>query len=358
MNKIKMSVRERNEDIGALHLLAAFFVMLGHQCVLTEQNVMVLWGSGIHAVGVKIIFLLTGYLVTRSLWENGGTPVQAGMAYFGKRLKRIYPELFVCLLGTAFVIAPTFSSLELSDYFTDSVFYYIKANLRMFPVYTLPGIFERNPYPNVVNGSLWTMPVEIALYIVCWVVYWIGRTADGRKKCYMFLAALVTAGALLSFAFFSESRLVVYGTDWIQALHIAPYFLIGGAFYLSVWAKYLNIKKAAFIFLGTCGLFFGKTWINEMICMVVLSYFVLSFFKDGSVKQSGIRTGILKSEYSYGIYLWGFPVQQCMIQKLYVERTEPLHVWIIFVLSVLITYILAMLSYEIVYKRLVYRIIG
>lgn len=353
-----MTAKERNQDIGALHLLAAFFVMLGHQCALTGQNAILLWGCGIQAIGVKIIFLLTGYLVTRSLWETSDTSVQTGVVYFWKRWKRIYPELFVCLIGTALVIAPFFSSFGILDYFSEQVFFYITANLRMYPVFALPGMFERNPYPNAVNGSLWTMPVEIALYVLCWVIYSMGRTADKRKRCYAVMTGFMIISAIMRFVFFTDDRLVFYGTDWLQALNIAPYFLIGGSAYLFKWEKYFNLKVAAFVFLSTSGLFFQKIWMNELTCFVVLSYFVLSFFKGGGIRYSEMRLGILKSEYCYGIYLWGFPVQQCMIQKLYVERPEPLYVWLIFTISVFVTYIIAMLSYEIVYKRGICRIFG
>lgn len=347
----KLPVRERNHDIGALHLLAAFFVMLGHQCALTGQAPILLWGCGIQAIGVKIIFLLTGYLITRSLWETAQTPGRAGMIYFWKRCKRIYPELFVCLLGTAFIIGPSFSSLGMYDYFSDLVLLYVIANLKMYPVLTLPGMFEKNPYQGAVNGSLWTMPVEIACYVLSWIIYWIGNTEHGRKKCYIFLTITIIIAAMVRFIFFPINRLIIYGTDWLQALNIVPYFFIGGVVYLLKWKECFNLKLAAFFLLATSGIVFHKSWMNEMFCLIVLPYYVFSFFMGKGSKQSDVSIKILKSKYCYGIYLWGFPVQQCMIQKLYIEKAEPLNVWVIFFLSLIVTYFIAMLTYECIYYR-------
>jgi hypothetical protein len=30
----------------------------------------------------------------------------------------------------------------------------------------LPGVFTGNPYRNAVNGSLWTLPNEVAMYLI------------------------------------------------------------------------------------------------------------------------------------------------------------------------------------------------
>ena len=44
-------------------------------------------------------------------------------------------------------------------------------NSVFIPIHNLPGVFEKNIYPNVVNGALWTMPVELVCYFVCLMMY-------------------------------------------------------------------------------------------------------------------------------------------------------------------------------------------
>lgn len=340
-------IENRNNNMGTLHLLSACFVMYGHHCALTGRSAPVVLGTFIQALGVKIIFLISGYLITRSLYQRTDNKRKSSCTYFIKRIVRIWPELLVCLLFSSVIIGNLFTELSTEEYFANpQTGMYVINNLRLFISYSLPGVFANNPYPYAVNGSLWTIPVEIALYILVWIIY-VVTNEKNRKLVYCFVTIAIAMAFLARVAFFPEARVVVY-TDWIQALNIMPYFMIGGMAYLcsDLVKKYANIQVASVLLLIFGSMYFSTQIANEVSCLLILSYFILSLITEPS---QNLKMKYLHSEYAYGMYLYGFVIQQCIIQKLYVEATTPVNSALIYVLSVICAYFIAIISYKCVY---------
>ena len=343
MANSKMS--SRNNNIGVLHFIAALFVMYGHQCALLGFPAPVLLGTQIHTIGVKIIFIISGYLITQSLWSLKGTRLNVAKSYLMKRLSRIYPELIGCLLMSAFIIGPLFTNLAQTEYWNDAHYlHYITANIRMYPLYSLPGVFTDNPYPNAVNGSLWTLPVELLLYIFILVIFLISNKPNVKGYVYSMFSFILLVLFLVRIALFPKASLVFYGTDWLQGLNIIPYFLIGGIAKLFSFKKFLNVQISAALLVSVSWISFESQFLNELVCLVVLTYFVLSL---SLADEQHLHFRWIKSEYAYGMYLYGFVVQQCIISIFCVDTLPDK--WLAFILSVIFTYVLAMLSYRIFY---------
>ena len=345
---------KRNNNIGIIHFIGALFVIYGHQYALMGLTPPRIFGSQIHSVGVKIIFLISGYLITKSLCSLEGTKLQITKCYLKKRIGRIYPEYLACLLFSAFLIGPIFSSLPLAEYFSypilrDGIFPYIINNLRMYISFGLPNVFTGNPINQAVNGSLWTLPVEFALYFVLWLIAMIAPKKSIRK---WILIALVLLTSLLSFlhiTFFPSSYLIWYGTDWYSALTLAPYFLIGALCSQLDLERFLYPEIGALLVLGTSGISFDSVLI-EPANILILSYIVLSL--GFSKKLSGIHFRVIRCEYSYGIYLYAFPIQQCVIELIRNTSIVPYNANLCFVISTSITYFVAMLSYKLFFLPL------
>ena len=260
---------------------------------------------------------------------------------------RIYPELIICLLVTAFVIGPLFTELSFSEYFQNiqAVFYYVTSNLKLYITFVLPGMFNHNPYPFAVNGSLWSIPVEVVLYLLVFVIAMLKKI---RKPLYLAITSIIIIGFITKQIIAPSATKVIYGTDIFQALDMAvPYFLIGGCAYLYNICKYLNVQLAAILLFIGSGLLFDVQIMNELLCLLVLPYFVLSLML--TPEQNLCLPRWIHTEYAYGLYLWGFVLQQCFVQKLYVEVSQPLDFWIIFIISVICTYFTAALSYHLIY---------
>lgn len=346
-----MKENDRNNNFGTLHLLAAFFVLYGHQCVLLGAGTPMFFGCLIQALGVKMIFLISGYLIMKSLSAQEGSVKKICSVYAVKRIGRLYPELAACLVTTALVIGPLFTSLSIKNYFMQggaAVKDYVIKNLCLFCTYYLPGMFESNPYPEAVNGSLWTMPVEVSVYVI-FLIFFIGMYKFGiSKHVYGIFTCLVSAVFLMRLILWPNARIVFYGTDWVSALNVMPYMLVGGACYLYSIKKYLNVQWAMFLLLAAGGLVFQTEFAREAVCLALFPYIVFSL---GLAEEQKLKLRFLKGEYAYGMYLWGFVVQQCLVQKYYVElaavRSED--VMGMSAVIAVIAYVLAMVSYRLVY---------
>ena len=58
-------------------------------------------------------------------------------------------------------------------------------------VYRLPGAFPTNPFPHDVNGSLWTLPIELRLYVGLLLAGLMGLLA--RRTAWLVAIAVLVA---------------------------------------------------------------------------------------------------------------------------------------------------------------------
>lgn len=111
--------------------------MAGHMAYIGGYTLPTLWGEGIQALGVKIFFLIGGFLIAKS-WESDSNPVR----YMTKRVFRIFPALIAFTLVAAYVIGPILSTLTINEYFQSPLVRNYLRNILLFPAYSLPGVFE------------------------------------------------------------------------------------------------------------------------------------------------------------------------------------------------------------------------
>ena len=297
----------RDNNFAVLRLCAALMVISGHMGYIVGGSVPTLFGRSIQSLGVYILFLIGGYLITKS-WMSDPHPLR----YAIKRFMRIWPPLAVFVLFAAFVAGPILSTLPVKEYFSNAGFITYLRNLAFYIIYALPGVFTNLPYPNAVNGSLWTLPVEVLMYIVVPILLTVVRA---RKNTRLSKAALVVSCVLVCildccvYTYAPGLRLVVYGTDWISALHIIPFYLIGVVCTIPELRKYLNLQVAlVLLFVCSC---LNMSYVGmQIVLYFVMPYIVFSLAfapKPAFTRLKG------KAEISYGLYLYGFFVQQLVV---------------------------------------------
>jgi peptidoglycan/LPS O-acetylase OafA/YrhL len=164
----------------------------------------------------------------------------------------------------------------------------------------LPGAFTDNPFPQGVNGSLWTIPVEIRLYLLC-----AGFGALGLfRNRIVFNISLVTLIAV--FAWRAELLPIEFRSEIARSLALE---FLGGA-----WAYVHRERIVLIVFAAGAALAIfvwnpgGISSSNLMIPAFVYVLLVLAYhpvLRFDAFNRLG--------DYSYGLYLYAFPIQQTIV---------------------------------------------
>lgn len=330
----------RINNFDAIRIIAALTVIFGHAHPLSAQPDVTLLGNSVGAVAVKIFFVVSGYLVTKSWWSDPNIG-----RFLMRRGLRLFPALVVVLLLTVFVLGPIFTTLPLLQYFHNpGVRGYFLYNLVLHPVYALPGLFASNLYPSAVNGSLWSLPAEVSMYLLLPVLAMIVTLVRSRA---VFVGLVIVGSTLCLYYLLTvppERQVVFWGTGSRSVADVGPYFFLGALFTVGWLDRLLNPGFA--LFMVACAALFQlpEYWMQQVVLMLMLPYAVLSFCTIASPFLS--RAGRF-GDPSYGIYLYGFPVQQALF-NIGGPTMGPLHNALY---SAPIVIILAYLSWHAIEKR-------
>jgi len=324
---------QRENNFGLLHFIGACMVVYGHIWFLCGSSPPGLLGDSVNGLGVKMIFVITGFLITQSFMRSTSL-----WDFLKRRLIRIFPAFIFCILTTTIALS-SISYLNVINYFRWS-FPYILHNLLLFPFYSLPGVFETNPYPVAVNGSLWTLPVEVFAYFVIGMsltLLKLLKKKTARLIYFMFVCSVFGVVAVWQMQGTVKS-LIFWGTDWYAALNLIIYMLIGSLFEIANLKKYCNIQLASVLLLIACCIKFQHI---QLLTLIVLPYFTISFALSGKRFSSFFE----KFNISYGIYLWHFPIGQFLAYCIIVVAEKTLSPNLMFALCYVPTGLVATFSH-------------
>ena len=295
----------RDNNFNLIRVAAALAVLVSHSFALStgttaaeplRHNL----GMSLGSMAVDVFFIVSGFLITSSLLNK-----QSAVQYAWARVLRIFPGLLAMLLLSVFVIGALFTSLPLVAYYAhpDIYLYLIKCGTLITGVaHTLPGVFVHNPYPYFINSSLWTLPCEIALYTIPAIVWFALRTSPPQQLAVfhaLVIISTVVAASLILISHFYYAAMNYYA----QLIFM---FSMGAMFYLL--RNRIVLSKKLF-FLLAAGL--ALSTLNQHVFFVfysaILAYLVLflAYVPAGLIRRYN-RAG----DYSYGIYLYAFPLQQ------------------------------------------------
>jgi peptidoglycan/LPS O-acetylase OafA/YrhL len=296
---------KHDNAFDALRLFAALLVIFGHAFRLTGEIGPAFAGVNVATTGVKIFFVVSGYLVAQSWLRDP----HAGR-FLRRRLLRIMPGLAAVVLLTAFVLGPMMSNLPVSAYFSDQRTWAYLANFAFHPADELPGVFAINIAPHEVNGSLWSLAPEMSMYLLLPAVAIVSLTLTGAYRLFALLAFLVTLVALLVVLPAPDLRQwLVYGTRVWAWFSVAPFFLVGACFAFCGWDRLLN-RAIAFGLLALLLVMPAVPLLTELLLIAALPYIVLAF-GTAPAPFGGALTR--RGDLSYGLYLYAFPIQQALV---------------------------------------------
>jgi peptidoglycan/LPS O-acetylase OafA/YrhL len=318
-------IRQNNFDL--LRLLFSFGVVYAHCLVLSGTQERLLPFNYSVDTAVQGFFLISGYLVFSSYEKSS-----ALKSYFSKRARRIYPAYLFVILAAAFGLY--FVSQEnLIDYFGLGWLKYVASNLTFlnFAAPTLPGVFTENPTPGI-NGSLWTIKVEVAFYIAVPAIALLMRRSGSRLAVFIILYLSSYLYYLIFRTLAENTGHGIYDELAKQLPGQLRYFLLGAAvyYYDNTFRKYLGlagiIALIASCFFVTDTLWFWKPIL--LACMV----FAVAF---GPLLPNVGRIGDL----SYAAYLFHYPIVQLAVRAGMFDSSPRLTIVAIFIVVTILAYI-------------------
>lgn len=314
---------EPDNNFNLIRILGAFAVVYGHAYVLTGDSTPPpgLLGHSIHTFGLIMFFSISGFLVMKSLDQSKGL-----FDFLVKRVARIIPGLTFAILATVFVLGPVFSSLTVAGYFADPKTYAYLQNIGLLITYPLPGVFESLPISAAVNGSLWTIPVEVASYLILGFLLFRAR---GQVTRLVVLALILFALILVIEKWVSEKgTFVFYGTDWFVSSTIMIFFFVGAVLYL-IPKRFLRLDLSILLLFSSMLLSEAPFYLS-VIQPLFLTYAIVCL---GTARSLIPRRFIGMGDPSYGAYLYAFPIQQVVITLGIFSSNVGLNILIVTVLS-------------------------
>jgi peptidoglycan/LPS O-acetylase OafA/YrhL len=296
---------KHDNAFDALRLFAALLVIFGHAFRLTGQAGVTFAGAGVATIGVKIFFVISGYLVAQS-WSRDPDPRR----FLQRRLLRIMPGLAAVVLLTAFVLGPAITTLSASDYFADLRTWRYLANLAFYPADQLPGVFGTNIAPDEINGSLWSLPPEMSMYLLLPALAGVSFVITRSYRLIVPAACLVTLVTLLVVLPAADLRdWLLYGTRVWAWFSVAPFFLFGACYALCGWDRHLNRAVALALF-GLLLVAPTLPIVTELLLIAALPYMVLAL----GVAPAPLGGALTRrGDFSYGLFLYAFPIQQALV---------------------------------------------
>jgi peptidoglycan/LPS O-acetylase OafA/YrhL len=344
-------VLDANRGVGPgfdlLRILLAFAIFYGHAKWVAGTGAITLgpdatetarmvhggwegWKRPILYSFVPAFFALSGFLVTGSALRT-----QVTSTFLAFRALRIFPALVVEVTLSAILLGFFLTTLTPAAYFTDPGFLRYFGNIVGWITFELPGVFTSNPVTHAVNANLWTLPSEFDCYLVTAALMLTGLLYRRNLMTIVFVAVTVILAASNTLGDFFITKTTMNGYA------VTYYFFVGVMFYhwrgkIPVyWPLFLISGAAAYVLqMGHHTLFFAP---------VFVTYCTLFFGMLPIPKIPLIASG----DYSYGVYLYGFPITQATVA---VFPGLMGHGWATLGISALFTALFAAFSWHVIEK--------
>lgn len=281
----------------------------GHAFVLLGLPATMTLSMSVHTLGVKIFFVVSGYLIAQS-WSYDPNLFR----FTARRCLRIFPALILCVIFTAVVIGPAFTAMPAESYFAHQQYDDYFWNVFLKPLYVLPLVFADNPYAHAVNGSLWTLPVEFVAYFVAPILVIVSRLRwIGLPLILAFIAAWMGLDIWgRDVPLDVRNQHIVWGSEWLAAAQLMTYFWIGSAVAIYRLERFLRMDVAIVTFVLFAMIPFDRAGLSYWPGIILIPYLTLTFALIAPV-NNWFRAITDRGDYSYGLYLYAFPVQQGII---------------------------------------------
>lgn len=288
----------RANNFDALRMAAALLVIWSHQYALMGLPTPLILANEPGAIGVVLFFAISGYLVSQSWVADPSVP-----RFAMRRALRIWPALVVVVLLSILVLGPLVTQLPLKDYFAHAATRQHLLNLVLDIHPGLPGVFAGSPHPGSVNGPLWTIPLEVGCYAVLAVLGALGL----MRRHWMPLAVLLGLAAALQWRYKAPPY-----PEWSFALQYGMIFTFGVVLATGrrMWESRRWSAGALLLVAGALLYLWGPSPLNGQGPLLAIAGLAVVW---GSACTAGVARAGRFGDFSYGLYIYGFPLQQATL---------------------------------------------
>ena len=291
---------------------------------LSQGRVSFVWTAGYSILAA--FFTLSGFLIAGSAQR-----LSLGDFLINRGL-RIVPALAVEIVLCAFILGPLVSALGAAAYFAEGGTWAYLTNIVGVINYHLPGVFEGHP-TSIVNNTLWTVPHEIGCYLIMSLLV----LTRGLRRPWLVLGlavALLGVGLGLQAAGIGPEdrggRRLLYVLFVGKAARLYVCFLLGIAAYLLrdrivySW-RLFALCCVAVVLTSTVPMPAGINYPVVNLLLVLPLCYMTAFL---GVTDIWLPSWLKRGDYSYGIYLYGWPIQQMLVEWFPGQRSLPWHFFV------------------------------
>jgi peptidoglycan/LPS O-acetylase OafA/YrhL len=336
-------------NFDAIRLFLALAVVYSHSYSFYFGNesaeVFHVVTNGMRTAGglaVQCFFIISGFLILHSYVRSRSLG-----DYLLKRVRRIHPGFIVAVIFSGLVIVPVFSDLGAS-LITARYIGSLLLNAVILRFHTPSDVtFMANPYPGAVNGSLWSIPFEFWCYLglaglgivgavkLRWTVVVLLIAVVGTRV-FLDLTGRKPGGGLVG-------QIIGWPYLWFAVL---PCFLLG----MIVYLYRDSIPRSRWLFLAACVVPLGVAWgTGREWCMTAVSPICMSYCVFYVAFGAHVRLHSFGryGDFSYGTYLYAFPLQQATMALLGTRISFPVYL----VLCVIVSLLAGITSWYLVERR-------
>lgn len=337
-----MNLISTAKSYNNLNILRAFFsinVVLYHCYALSNSESLKFLNNILNPdLAVQGFFIISGFLIPQS-YERAKSIKE----FYKKRLLRLYPAYITIIILSA-VLGVFFSNFEVKQYFLSIQLYkYIAANAFFlnFLQQSLPGVFVNNIF-TAVNGSLWTLKIEVAFYLIVPIIVYMKK----KYKANILYPILI----LVSLTYYLATK-KIYSESGNEIYLFLSHQLPGQLFFFVIGAWFIECKDNVFAkkslkVIGPLAVIVLFVPVFAILKIIFLPFFVFYFAFTLPV----LKYPFYKDDISYGLYIYHFPIIQIFVQLGYFHQ-QPFEglFW-----SLCITILLAICSWKFVEKPCLY----
>jgi peptidoglycan/LPS O-acetylase OafA/YrhL len=330
----------KNNNFGILRLILAILVLFSHCYPLSGNQHEPLATSlsnrlTIGGAAVDGFFMISGYLIAIS-WIRS----KSAGDFIVKRALRIYPGYLAACLFSVFI--GLLDTAPQSWLYLKSLIYHNDSFLRSLLLFDFGGLdsdlsFKTNPVSRLVNGSLWTLKFEVQCYLMVVFLGLFGVFKNLKLIITFFLAILIIY----------VGNSTILEPSWQYLCRFVLFFLIG-ILMIFVNKKFL-CEKPIFLLIALIGIIVAAPF--KLIFFIVYPFcfaymiFNLALSVPAFSKKllNRIAQETSRTDLSYGIYLYAFPIQQILVRFLHIK--SPM---LLFVIALPLVSLLAFLSWRFV----------